>query len=120
MDTFGQILEMDEDEDDREFSKSIVYNFFEQASVTLPNIDKSMYVQHHSDNFHSLVDHLFADVGLSSLYHHSEQRKISSPSLSLDIISRAPQGRLVSIGYSAVVKECNIMGNSAMRRRTSP
>jgi len=42
MDTFGQILEMDEDEDDREFSKSIVYNFFEQASVTLPNIDKSI------------------------------------------------------------------------------
>lgn len=42
MDTFGQILEMDDDEDVREFSKSIVYNFFEQASATLRDIDKSI------------------------------------------------------------------------------
>jgi len=42
MDTFGQILEMDEDEDDREFSKDIVYNFFDQAGVTLSKIDGSI------------------------------------------------------------------------------
>jgi osomolarity two-component system, phosphorelay intermediate protein YPD1 len=33
MDTFGQILEMDDDED-REFSKSIIWNYFEQAGST--------------------------------------------------------------------------------------
>jgi hypothetical protein len=31
---------MDEDEEDREFSKPIVYDFFDQASATLRDIDK--------------------------------------------------------------------------------
>lgn len=43
--TFEQILEMDDDEDEREFSKSIVYGFFEQAEATFDNMDTSMYVQ---------------------------------------------------------------------------
>jgi len=40
--TFEQILEMDEDEDDREFSKGIVYGFFEQAEETLKKMDNSL------------------------------------------------------------------------------
>lgn len=44
METFSQILEMDDDDDDREFSKSIVFNFFEQANSTLVDIDKAMCV----------------------------------------------------------------------------
>jgi len=32
--TFQQILEMDDDEDERDFSKSIVYDFFDQAETT--------------------------------------------------------------------------------------
>jgi len=42
METFGQILEMDDDDDDREFSKSIVFNFFEQANSTLVDIDDAI------------------------------------------------------------------------------
>lgn len=42
-DTFEQILEMDdEDEDDRDFSKGIVYGFFEQAESTFENMDKAL------------------------------------------------------------------------------
>jgi len=40
--TFEQILEMDDDEDDREFSKSIAYDFFAQADETFKNIDKAL------------------------------------------------------------------------------
>ncbi|KAF2099928.1 histidine containing phosphotransmitter protein [Rhizodiscina lignyota] len=40
--TFSQILEMDEDEDEREFSKSIVYDFFEQARSTFDKMDKAL------------------------------------------------------------------------------
>ncbi|KAI0137285.1 hpt domain-containing protein [Xylariales sp. AK1849] len=40
--TFGQILEMDDSEDDREFSKSIVFGFFEQAEETFENMDKAL------------------------------------------------------------------------------
>ncbi|CAD6581343.1 MAG: hypothetical protein ASARMPREDX12_000436 [Alectoria sarmentosa] len=40
--TFEQILEMDDDEDEREFSKSIVYGFFEQAEVTFAKMDASL------------------------------------------------------------------------------
>lgn len=41
MEIFGQLLEMDE-EDDREFSKSIVWNFFEQAVTTFEQMDKAL------------------------------------------------------------------------------
>ena len=42
--TFSQILEMDEDEDEREFSKSIVYDFFDQARSTFDKMDQALYV----------------------------------------------------------------------------
>lgn len=40
--TFEQILEMDDDEDEREFSKSIVYGFFEQAENTFDKMDAAL------------------------------------------------------------------------------
>ena len=39
---FDQLLEMDDDED-REFSKSIVTNFFEQAGTTFQSLEKALY-----------------------------------------------------------------------------
>ena len=43
--TFDQILEMDDDDDEREFSKSIVYDFFTQAEGTFEKMDQYLYVQ---------------------------------------------------------------------------
>ena len=40
--TFSQILEMDDDEDEREFSKSIVYGFFDQAENTFQKMDANL------------------------------------------------------------------------------
>jgi len=40
--TFEQILEMDDDEEEREFSKSIVFGFFEQAEQTFVKMDKAL------------------------------------------------------------------------------
>ncbi|KAI9665743.1 MAG: hypothetical protein M1821_003677 [Bathelium mastoideum] len=40
--TFEQILEMDEDEDERDFSKSIVYDFFQQAESTFQKMDSNL------------------------------------------------------------------------------
>lgn len=40
--SFEQILEMDDDEDERDFSKSIVYGFFDQAETTFKKIKKEM------------------------------------------------------------------------------
>lgn len=37
--TFEQILEMDDDEEEREFSKSIVYDFFTQAESTFDKMN---------------------------------------------------------------------------------
>jgi len=39
--TFEQILEMDDSEDDRDFSKSIVYDFFTQAEETFEKLDRA-------------------------------------------------------------------------------
>jgi osomolarity two-component system phosphorelay intermediate protein YPD1 len=41
MDIFEQLLEMD-DEDDREFSKEIVWNYFDQAEATFQRMDKAL------------------------------------------------------------------------------
>ncbi|ORY18735.1 signal transduction histidine kinase [Clohesyomyces aquaticus] len=40
--TFEQILEMDDDEEDREFSRSIVYDFFTQAESTFAKMDTNI------------------------------------------------------------------------------
>jgi len=40
--TFEQILEMDDDEDDREFSRSIVFGFFDQAEQTFAKMDDAL------------------------------------------------------------------------------
>jgi len=40
--TFEQILEMDDDEDDREFSRSIVFGFFEQAESTFVKMEDAL------------------------------------------------------------------------------
>jgi osomolarity two-component system phosphorelay intermediate protein YPD1 len=37
--TFSQILEMDENEDDRDFSAPLVLNFFEQATETFGKME---------------------------------------------------------------------------------
>lgn len=42
--TFQQILEMDDDEDERDFSKSIVYDFFDQAENTFEQMTDAVYV----------------------------------------------------------------------------
>ncbi|KAH6688562.1 hpt domain-containing protein [Plectosphaerella plurivora] len=42
MNTFSQILEMDDSEDDREFSQSIVSGFFEQAEETFEQMDAAL------------------------------------------------------------------------------
>lgn len=39
--TFEQILEMDDD-DDRDFSKGIVYGFFDQAESTFDKMGKAL------------------------------------------------------------------------------
>ncbi len=40
--TFEQILEMDDDEEEREFSKSIVYGFFDQAETTFKKMETAL------------------------------------------------------------------------------
>lgn len=40
--TFEQILEMDDDEEEREFSKSIVFGFFEQAEQTFVKMEDAL------------------------------------------------------------------------------
>ncbi|KAJ3014786.1 hypothetical protein HKX48_004962 [Thoreauomyces humboldtii] len=39
---FDQLLEMDEDDEDRSFSRDIVINYFEQAETTFASMDKSL------------------------------------------------------------------------------
>ena len=58
---------MDDDEDEREFSKSIVYGFFEQAETTFTKMDASLYVE---DGSISLA--YFYSLALPSIFDQSE------------------------------------------------
>jgi osomolarity two-component system phosphorelay intermediate protein YPD1 len=40
--TFQEILDMVDDKDEREFSRSIVFAFFEQAEQTFAKMDKAL------------------------------------------------------------------------------
>lgn len=40
--TFEQILEMDDDEEERDFSKGIVFGFFDQAVGTFEKMEKAL------------------------------------------------------------------------------
>jgi hypothetical protein len=42
METFQQILELDDDEDDREFSKGMVWAYFSQAEETFKDLDAAL------------------------------------------------------------------------------
>lgn len=42
MTTFEQILDMDDEEDDREFSKGIVLGFLEQSEQTFEKMDDAL------------------------------------------------------------------------------
>ena len=42
-DVFAQILEMDDDEHDRDFSRTIVFEFFQQAENTIKDIENTLY-----------------------------------------------------------------------------
>jgi len=42
MNTFSQILEMDDSEDDRDFSHTIVFEFFDQAEETFERMDAAL------------------------------------------------------------------------------
>jgi len=44
MPIFGQILEMDENEEERDFSKPLVSGFLEQAQETFVKMDNALYV----------------------------------------------------------------------------
>lgn len=44
METFSQILELDEDEDDHDFSRPMVYDYFEQAEKTFGEMDEAQLV----------------------------------------------------------------------------
>jgi hypothetical protein len=73
--TFEQILEMDDDEEEREFSKSIVFGFFEQAEQTFEEMKDALFVSpflFRSCFFVSLV-HL-PTCPLTPLLHPSNRR----------------------------------------------
>lgn len=42
MEIFSQILEMDDDPDDREFSKSLVWEYFDQVVTTFEDMDQAI------------------------------------------------------------------------------
>lgn len=82
--TFEQILEMDDDEDEREFSRSIVFDFFEQAESTFKKMDSLLYVYGLPHiKLHVLTVFLSAEKDLAQLSAQGHFLKGSSATLGL-------------------------------------
>ncbi|KAF9534506.1 signal transduction histidine kinase [Crepidotus variabilis] len=69
--TFGQILELDDDPEEREFSKDMVYDYFDQVKVTFKEMDT-----------------YFANQDLLQLSSRGHFLKGSSAALGLDRVQR--------------------------------
>lgn len=73
--TFEQILEMDEDEDERDFSKGIVFGFFDQADETFQKMDVALEEKQLKEL--SRLGHFLkgssATLGLSKVQHGCEK-----------------------------------------------
>ena len=63
METFNQLQEMDDDEDEREFSRGIIWTYFEQVPEKFDVIEESLSV--HTSQTHGGA--LCADSGLTFL-----------------------------------------------------
>ena len=75
--TFDQILEMDDDDQEREFSRSIVYDFFTQAESTFNEMDQKLCVL-----FLRHVSYIF-------LSHVSCQYENSADAISIELAIRS-------------------------------
>ncbi|KAM3418276.1 hypothetical protein BST61_g4277 [Cercospora zeina] len=73
--TFEQILEMDDDEDEREFSKSIVYDFFDQAAATFKSMHEAVDSQKLQDlsNLGHFLKGSSATLGLTKVKDSCEK-----------------------------------------------
>ncbi|OUM57745.1 hypothetical protein PIROE2DRAFT_17177 [Piromyces sp. E2] len=50
MSIFGQILEMDEDENDRSFSRDLIVNYYQQAIETFQKMDVALTINNNNKN----------------------------------------------------------------------
>ena len=75
--TFEQILEMDDDEEEREFSKSIVFGFFEQAEQTFEEMKDALFVLPFSISPFFLASLNY--FPLTSPLHPSNRRRNTNP-----------------------------------------
>ncbi|KAF2005097.1 histidine-phosphotransfer domain, HPT domain-containing protein [Amniculicola lignicola CBS 123094] len=88
--TFEQILEMDDDEEEREFSKSIVYDFFGQAESTFQKMNKELCIYTHTQR------EATADT------HHSENKDLKT----LSELGHFLKGSSATLGLTKVKDSC--------------
>lgn len=98
MDIFGQLLEMD-DEEDREFSKEIVWNYFDQAETTFGKMDAALYVRLCPSALHS-----FTDLAPFCTSHRAEK---DLPELST--LGHFLKGSSAAVGVIKVRDSCEYM-----------
>jgi osomolarity two-component system phosphorelay intermediate protein YPD1 len=88
--TFEQILEMD-DEDDRDFSKGIVYGFFDQAKATFKKMEDELYV---------LCHFLFSEI--TSNFPNRKEKNLKE----LSSLGHFLKGSSATLGLTKVKDSC--------------
>jgi osomolarity two-component system phosphorelay intermediate protein YPD1 len=100
--TFEQILEMDEDEVEREFSKSIVYDFFGQADQTFKKMDKELWVSAHHYDVHLRL-HTHAQIQWLT---HRREKKEGKYLKELSELGHFLKGSSATLGLTKVKDSC--------------
>lgn len=89
---------MDDDEDEREFSKSIVYGFFEQADATFMKMDTALYV----GPFHARAFPLRSMSLKPNIISHSQKEDLAS----LSSLGHFLKGSSATLGLTKVKDSC--------------
>ncbi|KAK9465726.1 histidine-phosphotransfer domain, HPT domain-containing protein [Lipomyces arxii] len=99
--TFDQLLEMDDDEEEREFSASLVYGYFEQAEDTFVQMETMLQQKdlHQLSSLGHFLKGSSAAIGVSKVRDSCEQiqalgahmdetgtKEIADPEISLSMI----------------------------------
>ena len=97
---FEQILEIDDDENERKFSRSMVFDYLEQAEQTFEQMDFALYVESHHNIYPVIVPNI--DKYDATCRKDKDLEKLSS-------LSHFLKGSSAILGLTRVEKSCEMI-----------
>ena len=103
---------MDDDEEERDFSKQIVYGFFEQAEATFDKMDAALYVSNLHSSSHVTPSHIHGAVPPTLTDPSRKDRDLPT----LSSLGHFLKGSSATLGLSKVKDLCEKIQHYGARK----